>query len=57
MNRPPPDSPIDIRALILYDNYRMKTAGKSYENYEKLCELLGKITISYEEYELWFNTY
>ncbi|KAF1754621.1 hypothetical protein GCK72_021184 [Caenorhabditis remanei] len=57
MNRPPPDSPIDLRALILYDNYQMKSAGTSYKNYEKLCEAMGKEAISYEEYKYWFKKY
>ncbi|KAF1754618.1 hypothetical protein GCK72_021181 [Caenorhabditis remanei] len=53
----PPNSPIDLRALILYDIHQWKTTEKSYENYEKLCEVLGKEAISYEEYESFFNKY
>ncbi|EFO91930.1 hypothetical protein CRE_11434 [Caenorhabditis remanei] len=53
----PPNSPIDIRALTLYDIHQWKTTEKSYKNYEKLCKVLGNEAISYEEYEKWFNKY
>ncbi|KAF1753830.1 hypothetical protein GCK72_020387 [Caenorhabditis remanei] len=57
MTRPPPDSQIDLRALILYDDYQRKTAGKSYENYEKLCDTIGEKAISCDVYKYWFNRY
>ncbi|KAF1754617.1 hypothetical protein GCK72_021180 [Caenorhabditis remanei] len=57
MNRPLPESPIDLRALVLYDNYQWKAAGTSYESYEKLCNRIGEKAISYDDYEYWFNQY
>ncbi|KAF1754476.1 hypothetical protein GCK72_021039 [Caenorhabditis remanei] len=57
MNRPLPESPIDIRALVLYDIHQWKTAGTSYESYEKLCDRIGEKVISYDDYEYWFNQY
>ncbi|KAF1754473.1 hypothetical protein GCK72_021036 [Caenorhabditis remanei] len=53
----PKNPPIDIRALILYDNSQWKTAEKSYNSYEKLCETSGNVAISYEDYEYYFNEY
>ncbi|EFP13605.1 hypothetical protein CRE_09863 [Caenorhabditis remanei] len=56
MNRPPPDSPIDLCALILYEIHQWKTAGTSYANYEKLCEAFGtEAAMSNEEYEYYFD--
>ncbi|KAF1754472.1 hypothetical protein GCK72_021035 [Caenorhabditis remanei] len=49
------DHPIDIRALNIYDNSQWKTPEKSYSNYKKLCEAFGTQSVSYEEYENWFN--
>ncbi|EFP03542.1 hypothetical protein CRE_18284 [Caenorhabditis remanei] len=51
------DSPIDICALILYDSYLWKTTEKSYENYEKLCEAMGKPAFSFNDYKYWFKKY
>ncbi|KAF1754477.1 hypothetical protein GCK72_021040 [Caenorhabditis remanei] len=53
----PPDSPIDIRALVLYDAHKSKTVENSYKNYEKLCEVLRKEAMPNEEYEFYFNQY
>lgn len=57
MTNTPPNSPIDLRALVLYHIHQKKTAEKSYGNYEKLSELLGEEAISEENYEYWFNRY
>ncbi|EFP08766.1 hypothetical protein CRE_19724 [Caenorhabditis remanei] len=51
------DHPIDIRALILYDNSQWKTDDESYSNYKKLCEAFGTQSVSYEDYKNWFNIY
>ncbi|KAF1754645.1 hypothetical protein GCK72_021208 [Caenorhabditis remanei] len=53
----PPNSSIDIRAHVLYDNYQRISTEKSYENYKKLCETMGEEAICYEEYESLFNKY
>ncbi|KAF1754619.1 hypothetical protein GCK72_021182 [Caenorhabditis remanei] len=57
MDRPPPESPIDLRALILYDNYQWRGAKKSYESYEKMCEIMGKGAIAFKDYKYWFKQY
>ncbi|KAF1759995.1 hypothetical protein GCK72_008240 [Caenorhabditis remanei] len=57
MPDPPSNSPIDLRAHVLYDNYQRISAEKSYENYEKLCEAIGNEAISIEEYESLYNQY
>ena len=53
----PPNSPIDIRALALYDIHQWKTTEKSYKNYKNLCEAMGNDAISYDEYESLFNEF
>ncbi|KAF1754614.1 hypothetical protein GCK72_021177 [Caenorhabditis remanei] len=53
----PLNSPADLRDLIVYDIHQWKTTDKSYKIYEKLCKVLEKEAISYENYEYWFNRY
>ncbi|EFO91965.1 hypothetical protein CRE_11430 [Caenorhabditis remanei] len=57
MTNIPSNSPIDIRALVLYDIHQWKTTKNSYKNYEKMCEVMRNETISYEEYESFFNKF
>ncbi|KAF1754511.1 hypothetical protein GCK72_021074 [Caenorhabditis remanei] len=53
----PMNSPTNLRDLIVYDIHLWKTIDKSYKNYEKLCEVMKKEAISYDNYEYWFNRY
>ncbi|EFO87114.1 hypothetical protein CRE_29004 [Caenorhabditis remanei] len=53
----PLNSPIDIRAHVLYDAYQRYSTKKSYKNYKKLCIKFGKQAIIFEEYEYWFSQY
>ena len=53
----PMNSPTNLRDLIVYDISLWKTIDKSYKNYEKLCEVMKKEAISYDNYEYWFNRY
>ncbi|KAF1754647.1 hypothetical protein GCK72_021210 [Caenorhabditis remanei] len=53
----PLNSPIDIRAHILYYAYQRYSIKKSYSNYKKLCIKFGKQAISFEEYEFLFMQY
>ncbi|KAF1754479.1 hypothetical protein GCK72_021042 [Caenorhabditis remanei] len=57
MNRPPPDSPIDIRALVLYDFHQRRGAKKSYNTYEEMCDAMGKGVIAFKNYKYWFKQY
>ncbi|EFP08763.1 hypothetical protein CRE_19721 [Caenorhabditis remanei] len=57
MNRPPPESPIDLRTLILYDFHQRRGAKKSYESYEKMCEIMEKGPIAFKDYKYWFKQY
>ncbi|KAF1750914.1 hypothetical protein GCK72_017465 [Caenorhabditis remanei] len=50
-----PNSPANLRALILYDIAQRKTMRESIENHRFLCKNLEKKAISYDEYELCFN--
>ncbi|EFP08805.1 hypothetical protein CRE_19771 [Caenorhabditis remanei] len=50
-----PNSPTNLRALMLYDISQRKTMQESIESHRVLCEHLGKQGISYDEYELCFN--
>ncbi|CAO4382057.1 unnamed protein product [Caenorhabditis nigoni] len=47
---PPPG----LHSLIVYDNFEWKTAQKSHENYQNICDLLKIPVISLEEYETEF---
>ncbi|EFO87099.1 hypothetical protein CRE_29001 [Caenorhabditis remanei] len=53
----PPNSPTNLRRLIVYDISQWKTIDKSFKIYEKLCKVLGNEEISYVNYEYWFNRY
>ncbi|EFO91928.1 hypothetical protein CRE_11437 [Caenorhabditis remanei] len=53
----PPNSPTNLRRLIVYDISQWKTIDKSFKIYEKLCIVLGNEAISYDIYEYWFNRY
>ncbi|KAF1754643.1 hypothetical protein GCK72_021206 [Caenorhabditis remanei] len=50
-----PNSPANLRALMLYDISQRKTMRESIENHRFLCKHLGKKAILYDEYELCFN--
>ena len=45
----------DVLTLIVYNVSRWKTVEKSFNDYKKLCEVMGKGAMSYEDYEYWFN--
>ena len=57
MTNIPSKSPIDPRANVIYDAHQRVSTEKSYENYKKLCETMGKGSISFEEYDYWFKEY
>ncbi|EFO91948.1 hypothetical protein CRE_11431 [Caenorhabditis remanei] len=50
-----PNSPANLRALMLYDISQRKTMRESIENHRVLCQTLGKKAILYDEYECRFN--
>lgn len=52
-----PDTPIDLQAFVIYSTSLEESIENSYSKYGKVCEVLGKDTISYAEYHGWLQAY